>query len=42
MSRAARSPLADIYSELHAVLVRDGIEKRRTQRVIAPKSKRQG
>lgn len=29
MSRAARAPLADIYNELHAVLVREGIEKRR-------------
>jgi endonuclease-3 related protein len=29
MSRASRSPLADIYNELHAVLVRDGVEKRR-------------
>lgn len=28
MSRAPRSPLADIYNELHAVLVRDGVEKR--------------
>jgi endonuclease III related protein len=31
ISRAARSPLADIYNELHAVLVRDGVEKRRSQ-----------
>lgn len=29
MSRAPRSPLADIYNELHAVLVRDGVERRR-------------
>lgn len=31
MSRAPRSPLADIYNELHAVLVRDGVEKRRSR-----------
>lgn len=29
ISRAPRSPVADIYNELHAVLVRDGVEKRK-------------
>jgi endonuclease-3 related protein len=29
MSRRQRTPLADIYNELHAALVRDGVEKRR-------------
>ncbi|HWK30453.1 MAG TPA: hypothetical protein VNR20_00065 [Terriglobales bacterium] len=31
MSGLPRAPLADIYNELHAVLVRDGVEKRRSR-----------
>ena len=31
MSGRSRTPLADIYNELHAVLVRDGVDKRRSR-----------
>jgi endonuclease-3 related protein len=41
MSRISRSPLADLYSELHAVIVREGVERRKPAQ-IAPADVRGG
>lgn len=33
MSRMLRSPVADLYAELHAVIVREGVERRRPAQI---------
>jgi hypothetical protein len=40
MSRMRRSPLADLYGELHAVIVREGVERRKPAQIVPADVKR--